>query len=244
MKCPKCGFNSFEFHDNCKKCGISLESFKMDLNIKPVVFSADRPLPEKAQSSAVEAKAPLAGEESGDTFTWDTPESDDTQSSSDANFSGFELDFLKQDEKADIQGDDFFFDRETVSQPPAQQAEENAMSPEDFSFYEETIDPGQDQLFDGSVAESAEEVDSLFGESGVIGEILPEKLQDEVGELDPADIIDDTSPEGESYEKEFDFGAFSIKEDEKENKNCEVKKTSADFTDFEKEFESIFQTEE
>ena len=28
MKCPKCGYNSFEFHDVCKKCAHDLTSYK------------------------------------------------------------------------------------------------------------------------------------------------------------------------------------------------------------------------
>jgi hypothetical protein len=38
MKCPKCGFNSFEYLDSCKKCGNDLLAFKMSLGIQPVVM--------------------------------------------------------------------------------------------------------------------------------------------------------------------------------------------------------------
>lgn len=38
MKCPKCGFNSFEYLDSCKKCGNDLAAFKMSLGIQPVVM--------------------------------------------------------------------------------------------------------------------------------------------------------------------------------------------------------------
>lgn len=38
MKCPKCGYNSFEFLDNCKKCSSDLVAFKESLGIRPVVL--------------------------------------------------------------------------------------------------------------------------------------------------------------------------------------------------------------
>jgi hypothetical protein len=38
MKCPKCGFNSFEYLDSCKKCGNDLAAFKASLGIQPVVM--------------------------------------------------------------------------------------------------------------------------------------------------------------------------------------------------------------
>jgi hypothetical protein len=244
MKCPKCGFNSFEFQDNCKKCGVSLASFKMNLNINPVIFNVSRPLAESGQPLSYNAEVPLAEEETGDAFTWEMPDTSDTTSPGDTNFAGFELDFLKQDEKPDNGETAFSFDEEPVSEVPPPLVGENTAHHGDFSFYEETIEPGENQLFNGTAAELPEDGNSLFGETGVIGEIMPEKLQDDVGELDLADIIDDSSAAAEKYEKEFDLGSFAMDGEEAENKNYVVKKDSSDFTDFEKEFESIFQTDE
>lgn len=34
MKCPKCGFHSFEFLDQCKKCGLELGEHKKKYNIR------------------------------------------------------------------------------------------------------------------------------------------------------------------------------------------------------------------
>ena len=33
MKCPKCGYNSFEYLENCKKCGQSLGEHKQKFNL-------------------------------------------------------------------------------------------------------------------------------------------------------------------------------------------------------------------
>lgn len=38
MKCPKCGYNSFEFLDSCKKCNNDLKDFKQSLGIRPIIM--------------------------------------------------------------------------------------------------------------------------------------------------------------------------------------------------------------
>lgn len=38
MKCPKCGYNSFEYNDTCVKCSNDLKAFKATYNIEPVVL--------------------------------------------------------------------------------------------------------------------------------------------------------------------------------------------------------------
>src|SRR5665647_416871 len=38
MKCPKCGFNSFEYYDSCKRCSADLSGFKRTYSIASVVL--------------------------------------------------------------------------------------------------------------------------------------------------------------------------------------------------------------
>jgi uncharacterized RDD family membrane protein YckC len=38
MKCPKCGYNSFDHLDSCKKCGKDLVGFKQQFGIKSILF--------------------------------------------------------------------------------------------------------------------------------------------------------------------------------------------------------------
>jgi hypothetical protein len=80
MKCPKCGYNSFEIHDTCKKCANDLTSYKNIHGIKSVVLPhesrtimADKLMAEKAENapSAV-VDAPV------DMFSFDIPESETT----------------------------------------------------------------------------------------------------------------------------------------------------------------------
>jgi len=64
MKCPKCGFNSFEFHDTCKKCGKDLIAFKASHNIRPLVHPRKKDEPEEqffAAAGAAGAPAPAPG---------------------------------------------------------------------------------------------------------------------------------------------------------------------------------------
>jgi hypothetical protein len=38
MKCPKCGFNSFEYYDSCKKCSNDLIAFKQIYSVTSLVL--------------------------------------------------------------------------------------------------------------------------------------------------------------------------------------------------------------
>lgn len=64
MKCPKCGYHSFEHLDNCKKCGQDLSAHKEKFNLRGF-FAA-------GQTTAAASVAPVADdtmaeqEETGD----------------------------------------------------------------------------------------------------------------------------------------------------------------------------------
>lgn len=53
MKCPKCGYHSFEYLERCRKCGNDLAAFKSKFNLRSLIFP-------KRQSGAV---APAATRE-------------------------------------------------------------------------------------------------------------------------------------------------------------------------------------
>lgn len=77
MKCPKCGYNSFESHDICKKCSSELSGYKLTYGITPIVF----PL-EVREKMADEFRAASVGDEQhdgaiethDDMFAFDLPE--------------------------------------------------------------------------------------------------------------------------------------------------------------------------
>jgi len=76
MKCPKCGYNSFEFHDACKKCAHDLTGYKNSHGLKPIVLPHETRaiMAEKLMAGkAVEAPAPVA-DEPADMFSFDIPD--------------------------------------------------------------------------------------------------------------------------------------------------------------------------
>jgi hypothetical protein len=74
MKCPKCGFNSFESLDSCKKCGNNLVNFKQAHGVLALVL----PTSAAAETAAAHEAAPveaLADDALGsETFSWEAPE--------------------------------------------------------------------------------------------------------------------------------------------------------------------------
>ncbi len=38
MKCPKCGYNSFEYYDACKKCFVDLSGHKTKFSLVPIIL--------------------------------------------------------------------------------------------------------------------------------------------------------------------------------------------------------------
>ncbi len=253
MKCPKCGFNSFEFLDNCKKCGVSLESFKKSLGVSPVVFVSGQPLMETPQpppSSLPPGEAFLAAvpvvqqnEDSEETFTWDIPALSETAPETDTAFSGFDLDFMKHAEKTVEPEAGFSFDENTATEDAEASKAETANSFEEFSFYENTLDPAEVALS----TEDAEgrSVGDPFGDTGVMGEILPEQLQAADRELELLDLEQDSTAEAGRYENEFTFDSLAAEsESVKKNKDGEIKNDPLDISDFEKDFESIFRTDD
>ena len=63
MKCPKCGYNSFEYLDACKKCNSDLSAFKETHGIRSTL------MPPVAGTAAIPAVAAVEDE----TFTWEEP---------------------------------------------------------------------------------------------------------------------------------------------------------------------------
>ena len=77
MKCPKCGFNSFECLDTCKKCSSDLTAFKGTHGLKPIVLQMETRAAmvaamtaEAAQSAA--SKPPEVPQD--DMFSFDVPD--------------------------------------------------------------------------------------------------------------------------------------------------------------------------
>jgi len=124
MKCPKCGYNSFEIHDTCKKCANDLTSYKNIHGLKSIVIPletrtimAERLMAEKAQeepAAAVDAPA--------DMFSFDIPEGEATT----AIPKNDPFDFSGEPEAPSFGDNDFSFSKEQMSAQA--KAEEDAFA--------------------------------------------------------------------------------------------------------------------
>jgi hypothetical protein len=76
MKCPKCGYNSFEIHDTCKKCANDLTGYKNTHGLKSVVLpqEARTEMAEKLLAETSQDVHAVAEEVPVDMFSFDVPD--------------------------------------------------------------------------------------------------------------------------------------------------------------------------
>lgn len=139
MKCPKCGYNSFEFLDTCKKCKHDLSAFKQSLGINfpaisPVVDAA-APAAATVATALASAAAPATAA-AGETFTWDEPATSPAPvKQGDDIFSSMDLDFATTPAPAASAPASFEMDSPMAAATAAPSAASEAELP-DFSFDE------------------------------------------------------------------------------------------------------------
>lgn len=257
MKCPKCGFNSFEFLDNCKKCGSEVATFKKNMGILPIVFQSNEisfaGVKQIVVSDPSGDSASAAAEDTTDeTFSWEAPSAGDTIPG-DRPFDGFDLDLIKPDETATP---DFPSENETSAANTAESLEGNAIDFGGFSF-DETVDPvsesAENQLFTGHEEQllDLEDMDlssatdtGSFGESGVHGEFLPGQLINYDRETTTGEKAGQPVPSNEQSGQVLDLDELINENVEKPDETeSRAKKYSTDTLDFDKEFEAIFNDE-
>lgn len=123
MKCPKCGYNSFESHSACKKCSHDLTAYKEKFGLKPIV------LPQETRSAMVAAMTAEAAqaaaeqqpeEQPDDMFSFDIP---DEETSAPLSKAAASEDFFNFSDKPAAAPDtgfgEFGFDEPAVSKKPA-----------------------------------------------------------------------------------------------------------------------------
>ena len=76
MKCPKCGYNSFEIHDTCKKCANDLTGYKNTHGLKSVVLPQEVrvEMAEKLLAETAHDAPSAAAEIPTDMFSFDIPD--------------------------------------------------------------------------------------------------------------------------------------------------------------------------
>ncbi len=253
MKCPKCGYNSFEFLNACKKCGSELGSFKKTHNISaivlPIATAAAEPTRQAASHDAPQAADPLFAE-TPPTHATDATELPDSQdvappAQQESPYAGFDLDFpdSPQDQTSDQEFTGFSFSDEPADEEPLSASTAVEAAEDEFSFGD-SVDEEQVSSFG----------DFQFEESG-------SELEDYERILDPESIGNsDETLEGAAPEKDekagyfgtsdFDFSAEPETEDifglenEAEVPAATEKKAQQNLEDFDKEFEMIFSFED
>jgi len=127
MKCPKCGYNSFEIHDTCKKCANDLTSYKDIHGLKPIVLPletrtmmAEKMMAERGlNEQAAVVDAPV------DMFSFDIPEGE-TAPDAGSFIKDDPFDFGDDSPSAAPAVDSFSFSKEQISAQA--KAEEDAFA--------------------------------------------------------------------------------------------------------------------
>lgn len=89
MKCPKCGFNSFEFLDSCKKCGNALTPFKKDHGIRAVILPSRQTAVAAAEPGTAPVPENALPEGGADQFTWEPASAAEPAGPAGDNSAGF-----------------------------------------------------------------------------------------------------------------------------------------------------------
>ena len=193
MRCPKCGYNSFDYLDSCKKCGKDLTEHKQRFGIVSVLFpgqvepqEAVAPLEDESslEEAVAVATAAATAEVQSEAEENVAPEPPSEESGEGADF-GF--DFMGDSEEEE----DLSFDELFEEAPSDEDVEESLPSPEE--------EAGDEFAFDLDDAETdavdEAELESDFGfDPASEGE---EKAADDFS-FEPDDV---------SFEKEEDAGA-------------------------------------
>lgn len=191
MKCPKCGYNSFEFNDTCKRCSQDLTGYKETYGLKPLVLPPEArsamaaALVTEPEPEAVPQQAPAPP---ADMFSFELPETKPTPppraAGTDDMFTFSEppaatppTDFGKfalDDETSTKQSkavEDAFADLLETTQLPGndQNAEQKNVSfgaPDEYELSNFSWDDGDDSFETGTKGKKpVDDFESIFGET-------------------------------------------------------------------------------
>jgi predicted nucleic acid-binding Zn-ribbon protein len=94
MKCPKCGYNSFEYHDTCTKCSNDLIGFKDTYGLKPIVLPLEVrvAMAEAMMAETATQVADAVDAAPNDMFSFDLPDDGAVATASISNDDPFSFD--------------------------------------------------------------------------------------------------------------------------------------------------------
>ncbi len=190
MRCPKCGYNSFDHFDSCKKCGNDLVMFKQNYGIKSVLFPGDMTPDGKAPEAGADdsiADAAVAAVAAAASPTL-APAPETAAEASEADSDDFGFDFMGDTaEDDDLTFDELFEEapedediEETIEAPKAKSEDDDL--DDDFGFDVDSDggeDAGNDFSFDDEALEAPAEAEDIGTEEDPKSPFeLPESSQD------------------------------------------------------------------
>lgn len=180
MRCPKCGYNSFDHLDSCKKCGKDLVEFKQSFGIKSVLFpgqmspgsgAEEEEFDSVAADAAVTAATGVAAAAAATaTVATAVSAADDESTTVEADGDDFGFDFMGDS----AEDDDLSFDELFEEAPEDEDIEETIEAPKEATAAEPEAESADDFSFDLPDEEAA--------------------LEDDFG-FDPADEVNDSAAE-------------------------------------------------
>jgi len=194
MRCPKCGYNSFDHLDSCKKCGKDLLEFKQSFGIKSVLFPGQMKPggeAEEAEFDSVTADAAVTaatGVAVAAATATAVSASGDEPAAAGADGDDFGFDFMGDS----AEDDDLSFDELFEEAPEDEDIEETIEAPKEAAEAES----GDDFSFDSPDEEAALEDDFGFDPA--------DKASDSAAEDDFS--FDDEEPVSESEDSGTEEG--------------------------------------
>ena len=193
MKCPKCGYNSFDHLENCKKCGKDLAEHKSRFNIRSILLSE---LPAEEMSAVAEEAVAAA------TATAPDLAIDDFGTAGGEEADDFGFDFMGDSEEEENLGFDELFEEV----PAEDEVEETLPAPEEDVATAEPR-PLDEELIEEK-AEAASPAEFSFDETE------PEDFGTEAAE----DFGFDDDPDADIFaesEEDFSIGGNDLEDSDK-----------------------------
>lgn len=240
MRCPKCGYNSFDHLDNCKKCGKDLANYKQQYGIKSVLFPGLMRVPEAfaesemgSPSVAEKVAAATATAAAAKVATESEPVREfETAAAGSSERDDFGFDFMGESEEEDDLSFDELFEEapadedveETLPEPEQRKAQED-----DFSFDTTTAPEEDKQLPEDEELADDFGFDLTEAEEAGEGDFdLPPPEDDDFNFDEEESIFDKEQAKGteEDPKDPFDLPGFSLDEEAPE-----ARRDPADWTD-------------
>jgi hypothetical protein len=185
MKCPKCGYNSFEHYDSCKKCSSDLTGYKQTYSITSMVLPQEIKEERAAEFLSAESAADQVSESAEthddifsfdlpddspaapvqgnvDPFNFNTPSPEVTQTGISKSEDDAFADLLESTSQSD---ESPFAASQTATPPAAAKSAVSPSSPGEFDLENFSWDDDPSTAGATGSTEAADDFDSLFGDA-------------------------------------------------------------------------------